>query len=106
MLRVSFLSAVAFGLVSPRAAVLEKEFRFAKTIILIQGSAVIGTIITISLAFYMQNVWVLVIGRVGEGVLRFLLSFVLCPFRIKFSIDRPSLKALLKFSRELLACHF
>lgn len=106
LLRVSFLSVVALGLVSPRAAVLEKEFRFAKTIILIQGSAVIGTILTIGLAFYMQNVWVLVIGRVGEGVLRFLLSFVLCPFRIKFSIDRTSLKELLRYSKGMVGLSF
>jgi O-antigen/teichoic acid export membrane protein len=106
LLRISFFSIVAFGLASPRVAVLDKEFRFAKAIILIQGSAILGTLLTITLAFYIRNVWVLVIGSVSEGILRLILSFVLCPFRIKFSIDRPCLKELLKFSRGMLGLSF
>lgn len=106
LLRVSFLSVVAFGLVSPRVAVLEKEFHFTKAVILLQGSALLGTLASISLAFYMQNVWVLVIGRVVEGILRFLLSFLLCPFRISFRIDRNNLKELLTFSRGMIGLSF
>jgi len=106
LLRVSFLSVVAFGLVSPRAAVLEKELHFTKATILLQGSSLIGTLASISLAFYMQNVWVLVIGRVAEGILRLLLSFVLCPFRIRFIVDRHSLKELLEFSKGMIGLSF
>ncbi|MBA7646896.1 Lipopolysaccharide biosynthesis protein WzxC [subsurface metagenome] len=106
LLRVSFLSALFFGVTSPRVFVLEKEFRFIKAALLIQGSTLLGTLITVGLAFYMRSVWCLVIGRVSEGLLRCVLSFVFCQFWPKFSIDRTSLEQLLRFCRGMLGLSF
>ena len=99
LLRVSFLSIAFRSFVSPRAYVLEKEYKFGWRVILIEGSAVLGSIITIILAFLMRNVWALVLGFVSESAILFLFSFLMVPFVPKFKIDRSSLNELLKFAR-------
>lgn len=101
LVRVAFLSILFNGFVSPRAHVLEKEFRFGKAVFLLQGSAVLGTIITIVLTFTMRNVWAVVIGSVTMSVMRSVFSFVLCPFQPNINLDRDSLRQLFKFARGL-----
>lgn len=99
LLRVAFLTLLFNGLVSPRAHVLEKEFQFGKVVLLVQGSGLLGALLTIALAFFVRNVWALVIGFIVEAMLRCLLSFIVCPFRPRLSIDKDSLFEILKFAR-------
>lgn len=99
LVRVAFLSILFNGFISPRAHVLEKKFRFGKVVFLLQGSAVLGTIITIVLAFSMRNVWAVVIGFAAMAALRCVFSFVLCPFRPRLELDRESFGQLFKFAR-------
>lgn len=106
LLRVSIMVVIFSGLTSPHLFVLEKEFRFLKVVFLVHGSALLGALLTISLALYMQNAWVLVIGYVSQSVLTCFLSHVLCPFRPNFTIDRNSLNELLRFCRRMLGLSF
>lgn len=98
LLRVSFLATVLRGLASPRIHVLEKEFRFGRSVFLIQGSAILATILTIGLAFVIQNVWALVIGFVSEMAIFCVLSYVFVPFLPRFRVDRECLRELMKFA--------
>lgn len=99
LLRVAFIAIALRGFVSPRAAVLEKEYKFGRVVLLVQGSAVLGAIISISLALILLNVWALVIGFVIEMAIFCILSFVLVPFVPRFEIDKSSLVELMKFAR-------
>jgi len=99
LLRVSFLAIVLKGFVSPRAFVLEKEYKFGRAVFILQGSAILGTIITIVLALVIRNVWALVIGFVMEMAFMSVLSFLIVPFLPRFRLDRKSLSELLKYSR-------
>ena len=99
LLRVAFLAVALRGFVSPRAHVLEKEYKFGRAVFLIQGSAILGAIITIGMALVMRNVWALVIGFVIEMAILCILSFILVPFMPRFEIDRSSLVELVKFAR-------
>ena len=45
LLRVAFIAIALRGFVSPRAAVLEKEYKFGRVVLIIKGSAVLGAII-------------------------------------------------------------
>jgi lipopolysaccharide exporter len=99
LLRVAFLAIALRGFVSPRAAVLEKEYKFGRAVFLIQGSAILGAIISIGLALVIRNVWALVIGFVIEMAILCILSFILVPFVPRFEIDRSSLVELMKFAR-------
>lgn len=99
LLRVAFIAIALRGFISPRAAVLEKEYKFGKVVLLVQGSAVLGAIISIGLALVIRNVWALVIGFVIEMAILCILSFILVPFIPRFKIDRSSLVELMKFAR-------
>ncbi|MBN2592550.1 MAG: oligosaccharide flippase family protein [Sedimentisphaerales bacterium] len=99
LLRVAFIAIMLRGFMSPRAHVLEKEYKFGRVVLLIQGSAVLGAIISVGLALLMRNVWALVIGFVIEMAILCILSFILVPFVPRFEIDRNSLIELLKFAR-------
>jgi O-antigen/teichoic acid export membrane protein len=102
LLRVSFLAILFKGLVSPRAYVLEKEFRFGRAVLLSQGSAILATVITVAAALVFRNVWVLVIGFVVEAGLLCLLSYVLVPFLPALRVDRRCLRELLRFARGMV----
>ena len=102
LVRTAFLVFLLGGIVSPRAYVLEKEFRFGKAVFLSQGSAILGSSITIILAFAMRNIWAVIIGFISMGVLHCLFSYILCPFRPRLSFDRDSFKEICRFARGML----
>jgi len=99
LLRVSFIAIALKGFVSPRVHVLEKEYKFGRSVLLIQGSAVICAIVSVSLALVMRNVWALVFGFVIEMAVLCIMSFILVPFVPRFEIDRSSLVELMKYAR-------
>jgi len=99
LLRVAFLAVALRGFISPRVHVLEKEYKFGKSVFLIQGNAILGAIITIGMALVMRNVWALVIGFVIEMAILCILSFVFLPFMPSIKIDRSSLVELMKYAR-------
>lgn len=101
MLRVAFLAIALRGFVSPRTHVLEKEYKFGKAVCLIQGSAVLGAIISVMLALVIRNVWALVIGFVIEVAILCVLSFIVVPFLPRFEIDKSSLRELMIFARRM-----
>lgn len=98
-LRIVFVAMVFNGIMSPRAYVLEKELQFGRWVFINYGSTILGSIFTITLALWIRNIWALVIGFTAEGLLRCLLSFILCPFWPRFRIDRVSLNELLRYAR-------
>lgn len=99
LVRMAFLAFLFGGIVSPLAYVLEKEFRFGKAVFLNQGSSILGSAITVILAFVMRNIWAVIIGFISMGAMRCLFSYILCPFRPRLSFDRPSFKEISKFAR-------
>jgi len=96
LVRLAFLSILFNGLISPRAHVLEKEFRFGKAVLLMQGSAALGAIVTIALAFTLRNAWAMVIGFVS----------ILCPFRPYVRFNPSSFHGLYKFARGVFGSPF
>jgi len=99
LLRVSFLSIVFWGFISPRAHLLEKEYKFGWAVVLKQGSSILGTIITVALAFFIGNVWSLVLGFTTEAALMCLLSYLLVPFVPSLRVDKKCLSELMRFAR-------
>ena len=99
LVRVAFLAILFNGFVSPRAYVLEKKFSFGRAVVITQGGFILGTIITIILAFVIRNVWAIVIGFATIGFARCLISYALCPFMPRFAYDRESFNGLYHFAR-------
>lgn len=99
LVRVAFLSILFNGFVSPRAYILEKTFKFGKAVLITQGGFILGTIVTIILAFVIRNVWAIVIGFATAGFAKCILSHAICPFRPKFAYHRESFQGLYSFAR-------
>lgn len=99
LLQVSFFAVLSWGFISPRAHLLEKEYKFGWAVILKQGSSILGTIVTVALAFFIGNVWSLVLGFTAEAALMCLLSYLLVPFMPSLKIDKKSLRELMQFAR-------
>lgn len=99
LLLVAPVTVVFTGLTSPRVFALQRQFRFGATLWTSQGAALLGTAMTIALGFMLGNVWALLWGTVFEFFCRFVLSFVLCPIRPRFHLDRESRQELFRFTR-------
>ena len=106
LLRVTFLTVLFRGFVSPRAYILEKEYRYALLMLIIQGGSILGTLTTIVLAFVVKSVWVLVIGYVAEFALMCIFSYIFVPFKPTFKINRQYLGELMKFARGMVGLPF
>jgi len=101
ILRIGFLVFLFYGFISPRIHILEKELRFKKWVIMMQGAGIAGVIVAIASAFVLKNVWALLLGYLTEAALRTTLSFILCPIKPNFKLDRSYTKEVLNFSRRM-----
>lgn len=99
LVRVAFLAIPLKGLMSPRAFVAMKEMKFVKWMSIEQGGGVIGILTSLFLAFWLENVWALVIGFTVESAARFVLSYFICPFFPNFHFEKALLRSLLKYAR-------
>lgn len=99
LLMVAPLSVVFTGLTSPRIYALQREFRFGATLVSIQGAGLVGTLATIALGLWLQNVWALLWGTILEAFVRVVLSFVVAPFRPSFRWEVQSRRELFRFTR-------
>lgn len=99
LLMVAPLSILFTGLTSPRVYALQRQFRFGATLAAVQGAGLLGTAVTIALGFWLQNVWALLWGAVFEAFARFVISFLVCPIRPRFKLDKDSRTDLFKFTR-------
>lgn len=101
LIRVGFLSILFNGFISPKVHVLEKEMRFKGWVFLMQGSGIMGVIITMAIAFFFQNVWALVIGFTAESFLRSSLSFIFYPIKPSLKFDKLFFSDIFTFSKKM-----
>ena len=106
ILVVAFSSMIFTGMTSPKVYALQRQFRFGESVAITQGAGLLGTALTLVLGMLWQSVWALVIGTVFEAFVRFVLSFVLCPIRPSFRIDRQSRRDLFAFTKGMLGLAF
>ncbi|MBN2037572.1 MAG: oligosaccharide flippase family protein [Chitinispirillaceae bacterium] len=98
LLRVALITIVLDSIVSPRIFILEKEMRFGRWAVIMQGAAFINVVTSIIFALVLKNVWALVLGLLFESVSRFLLSFILCPFLPRLRIHHRHLAEIRAFA--------
>jgi lipopolysaccharide exporter len=101
LLRIGFTVFLFSGLMSPGVFALAKELRFKRWVALMQGAGLIGVIVAVILGFIMKNVWALVIAFIVEGFLRFVLSFMVCPFKPVLKFEIRYVHEVLRFSKGL-----
>lgn len=99
LLRVAFIAMFLNGLTCPGLYVLEKKLKFLPYVLVTQGAGLAGTIVSLILVLYFNNVWSLVIGFVSEAVFRCIGSFIAFPFWPIWKINPQAKAELFHFSR-------
>ena len=79
----------------------QKEIEFKKKVILELSADVAGFITAISLAFWLRNVWALVLGSIIWGIVKCLGSFRMHLYRPRIRWDWPTTKSLLNFGKHI-----
>ncbi len=98
ILQISFLSILFDGLESAKAYLALKKMDYKKWVLIYQGGGICGTITTLLLVLFIQNVWALVIGFIVEAGMRCLISYILCPYVPRLKFNPVHTKALKDFS--------
>lgn len=102
IMRLAFLAILFKGMMSIRSYVAVKDLKFNRWAVINHGGGIIGIVIAVLLAFYLKNIWALVIGFTAESFFRFTLSYIICPFLPSFSITRENFYALYKYAMGML----
>jgi O-antigen/teichoic acid export membrane protein len=100
LLRVTLLSMVFDGAMSPRSILPQKEMRFGRWMAISNGGAICGVILTVVLSFVIRDVWALAIGSCSENVFRCLLSYIVCPGLPRLGWDRHAVRDLYGFTKQ------
>lgn len=75
----------------------QKELEFNKQFAYELSATLIDLTVSISLAFILRNVWALVWGGMAGNIARFLLSYVLHPYRPRIRFDKERFRELFGF---------
>ena len=106
LLRVALLSTLFDGAMSPRSILPQKDMKFGRWMAISNGGGICGVILTVTLSFYLRDVWALAIGAASENAFRCLLSYILCPGLPSLGWDRYAARDLYKFSRAVFGLSF
>ncbi len=77
----------------------QKNLDFKKITLFQQFISVLDFSITITLAFFLKNIWALVIGQVITSILGAALSYFFIPGRLKFYFDKNIAKSLFGYGK-------
>jgi lipopolysaccharide exporter len=106
LLRVVALTVILEGTFSSKAYEAIKHMSFKKWAAIHHGGGIAGVVITLILSLVIRDVWALVLGNVAESLMRWILSYVLCPYLPSFSWNKEAARDLLRFSRGLFGLSF
>lgn len=106
LLRVVALTVILEGTYSSRAYAAIKNMSFKKWAAIHHGGGIGGVVLTLILSLFIRDVWALVLGTVAESAMRWILSYVLCPYFPALSWNREAARDLLRFSRGLFGLSF
>lgn len=77
----------------------QRELEFRKLTYLAQVANITGTLVTIGAAWWLRNVWALVIGQLMTALLNAVLSYVFVPGRPRFAFDRAVARDLMRYGK-------
>lgn len=106
LFRVSLLSIVFDGAMSPRFVLLQKEMKLGLWSAISNGGALVGVVLTVILSLILPSVWALAIGYCSENFFRCLLSYILCPGLPSLGWDLSVARDLFKYSRAAFGLSF
>jgi O-antigen/teichoic acid export membrane protein len=101
VLKVMAIGFIIGGFNNIGIVFFQKELEFNKKIILDLISDFAGAIAAVLLAFWLRNVWALVMGSIVWGIAKCFGSYSMHPYRPKIYWDREAAKGLLNFGKHI-----
>jgi len=89
-------SILLTGLINPRLVVLQRQLIFRQEFILGVSQKLIGFVASVAVAVIFRSYWALVVGILISQLVNIVVSYLLLPFRPKFTLSRA--RELLSFS--------
>jgi len=102
ILQVIGINIILQGFQNIAIVMLRKDLEFQKRFILDLGRTLPSFILTVSLAFLLQNVWALVYGSLIGGVGMLFLSYLVHPYRPKLEFNKEKAKEMFTFGKWIL----
>jgi O-antigen/teichoic acid export membrane protein len=102
MLQVCFLTILFESMISPRIYLYEKELKYLKWSLIMQGAGIINVCVSICLSLYLRNVWALIIALLAEASFRLISSYIICPFLPSKAINKKYFMIIVKFSMGII----
>lgn len=87
------------SLVNINTIARQKELDFRRLTYIGQVTAIVGTIVTILVAYWLRSVWALVIGQVASVSINVLVSYWLIPGRVRFAFDGGVARELIGYGK-------
>jgi O-antigen/teichoic acid export membrane protein len=106
LLRVTLLSSLFDGAMSPRSILAQKDIRLGRWMVISNGGAICGVMLTAILSFVIRDVWALAIGFGSENAFRCLFSYALYPGLPSLGWERNAARDLYRFSKQAFGLSF
>lgn len=87
------------GLTSPARALKLKGMAFRRVAIGDFCSVLVGTSLTIVLAYMWRDVWAMLVGHLATTAMRMVISYIVAPYRPRLHIDRSVFRELFQYGR-------
>jgi O-antigen/teichoic acid export membrane protein len=106
LLRVTLLSMLFEGAMSPRSILAQKQLKLGRWMVISNGGGILGVTLTVILSFVIRDVWALAIGFGSENAFRCILSYILYPGLPSLRWEIHAFRDLYRFSREVFGLSF
>jgi O-antigen/teichoic acid export membrane protein len=97
------LTFVFAGFNNVSTIAIHRELDFRRLAYISQSTAILSTLTTIVLAYFLRNVWALVIGQVASSAFNTLLSYVFVRGRLQFQLKAGVARQLLGYGKFITA---
>ena len=103
IIQVVGISVIFKALTNIGVIYFRKDLQFRKEFFYQFGGTLIDFIVAVSVALMLRNVWALVFGLLAGNFSRFILSYLIHPYRPRLSLDKQQFKELFGFGKWILA---
>ncbi|MFQ5862893.1 MAG: lipopolysaccharide biosynthesis protein [Candidatus Brocadiales bacterium] len=102
IIQVIGVSMLLTGLTNVGVVYFQKELEFRKQFIYQLSGTLADFVMAVSAAIILQNVWALVYGLLAGNIVRFIMSYLVHPYRPRLSFDLEQFKELFGFGKWVL----
>jgi len=103
IMRVIGVSMLLNGLANIGVIYFQKELEFNKQFIYQLSGTLADLVVAITAALLLRNVWALVFGLLARNLVRFVMSYLIHPYRPRMRLEAGRAKELYGFGRWVLA---